>query len=280
VLGRPLDHVQVELSKHAVAADMAADYLADLAKQAHIPVVADCFRVACGSHQEFSGQTVANWLSEFNKYRAARPICYRKGFVRTEGGWLMYRHASYWRLLTQEIPERVLATMNRTESKPLDIDAYAKFVAKLSDGQFAAFLSPRAVVTEFDPSPIARAGEFLRFWNTLSDAQRVGATKHGLLLSEMAVGSFRQLERALFQFLWTAPPPEEQFLKILLPGHKSDEPLRFFMDTRDYPEGPAREGAYGGPLPKGQIGVLARMGVGTSGEEMLHVGFIFGRKAD
>lgn len=156
-----------------------ADLLAWLHDKTGVPVVADAFRTPMRSMS--AAPNIATWLRNLVSSNGA--------FVRTTNGFVMVRHGAFWRLREWEIPEERFAAIEK--SKTPTLDAYADFAGSLSLTQAAPFRF-NAVLTRFDPTPLRNAMTPLRFYSTLSAAERKAAISGSRLPFARLSGASRE----------------------------------------------------------------------------------------
>lgn len=144
-----------------------ADWLSMIAKEGKMQVVADAFRlpsppISIGSQHN----TLASWLKEF--------VIQQGGYLRVEGDWLLFRHGDYWSLRLSEPPERLVREMERKASEgTLYLEDYAVFTASLTpEAQARIEDGEPAYSARFDLTPLKGGMPALRFWASLTDAQK------------------------------------------------------------------------------------------------------------
>lgn len=194
-----------------------ADHLEHLASGAHIPVVADAFRIACSAPLPFSANTVDAYL-DFLKRPVGGMMPYQPGYFRTSRGWLMARSHEYWKKLESEIPERVLRPMEQTqEARPLKTWDYAVLAGKLTPPQSAWVGQMGApVLLRFRQSPLALALPSLSMWSKLTPAARdAAASSKGVDMAELSGAEQIGFFQAVLESLWQRSVPDS-FLSSLL----------------------------------------------------------------
>ena len=227
ILAKEIDVSEARITKEGflVPGFSIADHLEHIASGAHIPVVADAFRIACTAPLPFSAKTVDAYL-DFLRRPADGMMPYRPGFFRTRHGWLMARSSEYWKKLDSEIPERLLRPMEQTQAaRPLKTWDYAELAGKLTPPQRAwvgQMGSP--VLLRFRQSPLALALPSLSLWSKLTPAARDAAgSSRGISMAELSTPEQAGFIQAVLESLWQRSVPDS-FLSSLL--SKSGPSLR------------------------------------------------------
>ncbi len=162
-----------------------AEHLERLHARSGVPILADAFRTPCSYEEPFDGKTVGEYLDVFNKDRNGY-FAYPAGLLRTEGGWLMYRHSQYWQKLAREIPEKVLtrfeAKTNGAES--LNLEDASQFANSLTLPQ-AAGVRDGHLLVRFRTDRIRGSLPSLQLWANLDIRQRQLAAGNGLALAAL-----------------------------------------------------------------------------------------------
>lgn len=162
-----------------------SDALAAFHQASGTPVFSDAFRVAI--HQKTGGSTALGWLKQFAAGEGA--------YLRVANGVAMLRHGGYWRLREWEPIESDFAALER---KPVTLEAYASFAAKLTSTQGLAMQAMDGFLVRVSRQPFERALPALRFYaslgsnQALAKAQRpipyaqLGASQRDLFLAALA----------------------------------------------------------------------------------------------
>ncbi|MFI5385363.1 MAG: hypothetical protein ACHQ50_04495 [Fimbriimonadales bacterium] len=203
-----------------------AEHLEHLADCAGVSVVADAFRLPASNETYFGGSTVNDYVSQMHDQLLPDT---RGGSFRTEKGWLMFRHPRYWRLLSTEIPENLLAPLEaKAKAKQtITLDDYAAFATALTPWQ--SFVFPyRPTLTRFPRLPLVHAMPALRLWGSLTGDQRRTAYDSGIPVSGMD-STQRELYRvAVNELLWIGGI-NEAFLPILMNGGGGGDAMGLFL---------------------------------------------------
>jgi hypothetical protein len=194
----------------------ASDQLSWLSHSTGIPILCDAYRVPATYNHIIAAATVRAWLPDLGSQEGSSQIAVNRGVVRTEGGWLLYRPASYWRYLDSEIPERVLRPLERADAEMPSFEEYAKFAAGLSPEQESR-IDPSHIVTRFPLKPLVGNIPIMRLWQSLSDSERRRALKGFLSASDMSTSSRQLYLEALYQLGYKAGVPD-RYLAALLPN--------------------------------------------------------------
>lgn len=202
-----------------------AEHLEHLADAAGIPVIADAYRLPASSEAYLSASTVGEYLRQLRDQ--INPDL-RGGYIRTEKGWIMYRHPRYWRLIASEIPEKVFAPFESAKTKDrMSMNDYAAFASALTPWQ--AFVFPyRTPLTRFPRLPLIHAIPALRLWASLDSGQRQAAYTSGLSIASMSGGQRDLYRVAVTELLWVGAL-NETFLPFLMKGNYMSGELGFFM---------------------------------------------------
>lgn len=202
-----------------------ADWLQRFAQYTGWQVVADSFRVPVPPRE--GGETLLDWLRE-------SPIR-NEGYLRLEGDWLLFRRWRYWRLKSSELPERLVRALEHNgQSEGLTIEDYATLAAFLTpDGMVR--LQGRDYAVAFDLSPLQSAAPALRFWASLTEAQKQLA-----------------LQRQPLPYVSLTPAQQQLFREAMM-AKLYEQPHLLLLAALDAPEGQAelafvidrwREGAF------------------------------------
>lgn len=195
-----------------------ADHLQYIAKAAKVPVIGDAFRLPC-SYSFPIAHTVGEYVKGFNKHQERR-FSFDPGYVRSENGWLMYRHAHYWRELALEPPQRLLEFLETKQSSAgrLTVEDYAKFAGGLTPLQASAFSAHRPLLVRFSQDPLWAGVYALQLWATLPDRLREQAlTKAGLPALRLSP-SQQQLYLESFRDLSWQDLVPTRFVNSFMPG--------------------------------------------------------------
>ncbi|HVT12386.1 MAG TPA: hypothetical protein VHE55_08975 [Fimbriimonadaceae bacterium] len=208
-----------------------ADHLEHLAEAADIPVISDAFRQPVSGESYFNAATVGDYVRQLrdNALPSARGAAFR-----TEKGWLLCRHARYWRMLDSEIPEKLFAPIEAkvAAKKPLTLDDYATFATALTPWQAMVFCY-RPSLTRFPRLPLIHAMPALRLWGSLGSDQRNQAYAQGLPLAAMGPAQQDLYRTALNELLWIGNV-NETFLPILMGDMRGSADIGlFFQDGQN-----------------------------------------------
>jgi hypothetical protein len=140
-----------------------ADQLERLSQGSGLPIVADGFHAA--EHDVVKGGTPMAWLKSLQTI----DHCY----ARIEDGVLMVRHAGFWRLRQEEIPESLIRPL-AARSDSLGLMDYAGLVAALTPVQQGTFLENRPPVLGFSLDPVQFCLPGLAFLGSLSNVPAPG----------------------------------------------------------------------------------------------------------
>jgi len=237
-LVNPLER-KPNLSEYSVGAYSAADALEQLADRSGLPIIADAFRTPWGMTLPGTAGSVADWLKAFVAPRSVGLITPDPGYVRSESGWIMYRHPFYWRRLNSEIPENLLEMLEvkRPKSKPLTIDRCSDFAAALTVEEANSFAED-LVLTRFPNRSLAYSIRPLQLWHDLTADQRDEAmSKDGLPVSEMSSSERQQYFRAFLALAWARPMPDRVIASLLGGVAGETANMRFFVRRRPGKEG-------------------------------------------
>lgn len=222
VLEKRLDAASADFPDPGYRARLASvsEHLEFLAKAADVPVVGDAFRLAASPLARQAGATVGEYLRALDETRISGLSLAKIGATRTQNGWLMVRHARYWRRLPAEIPERLLEPGERIAEKGgvPGVDDFAALAESLSAPQENA-LAPGSrripVLARFSLYPLRVAGGELRLWNALDPSQRERATGAGLDVSALGAALLPRLRDALSDRAWRIGLVEEPVWDVL-----------------------------------------------------------------
>lgn len=209
----PKEAAGPESPGYAAQALTMADHLEHLANSADVSVVADAYRLPVSGEGWMGGATVGDYVRELRDKAAYET---RGATFRTEKGWLLCRHAHYWRLLNSEIPESVYAPMEAKAKagEPLTLDDYATFAGNLTPWQAMVFCY-RPSLTRFPRLPLVQAMPALRLWASLGSDQRRQAYESGLPAAEMSPEQMQLYRVAVNELLWVGGI-NETFLPVLM----------------------------------------------------------------
>ena len=141
---------------------MAAEILQAVHDATKVQVIAE------GSRQMLEVEAKGDSLVDFARNFVERS----QGFIRLEGDILEFRHPSFWRLPSNEVPESKLQALEKiSDEGKLTLATYATFVAGLDRAQIDA-LSTGKVRMSFPIEPIQRAWPGLALYGLLTAPQR------------------------------------------------------------------------------------------------------------
>jgi hypothetical protein len=200
-----------------------AEHLEYLAKSAGVPVIADAFRLPASYEEYMPAATVGEYVRSLLSQTMPET---RGGYFRADHGWLLFKHARYWRQLGAEIPENLYAPIEK-QATSLGLNDYADFAAALTPLQAATF-PYRPALTRFPRLPLAPGLPGLRLWGSLSPDQRQAAYGAGLPVSAMSPSQRDIYRWAVTELLWLTGL-NETFLPLLMRGLDSADQLGFFM---------------------------------------------------
>jgi hypothetical protein len=190
----------------------AADSLLWIAQQTGMNIIADAFRVPV--RPVYEGNTLAEWLSRFTTEEP--------GYVRIEGGWLLFRHARYWLLRRSELPETLVRQMEqKSATEGLTLDDYAALASRLTPAGVLRAETGMGYSFRFDPAPLQYAAPALRFWASLTDAQKQLA-----------------LQRKTVPYTELAPAQRKLFREAVL-AKLREQPQLILLDALNTPEAQA-----------------------------------------
>lgn len=174
----------------------AAEVLQRVHRATGLPIAADAFRLRLLAPQGSS--TAASLLQSF----ADR----NRGYLKATKAGIAFRHPAFWRLRKMEAPESMY---RKLEEKPT-LEAYAEFAAKLNEKQQFPFQVRDAVASSVSMKPLEEAMPALRFFASLSPAQRSKAGQ-GLYAGEMSPGQRDLFSLALTEGLFGLPQRRGSF---------------------------------------------------------------------
>lgn len=211
---------------YAAQAFTIADHLEHLADAAGVCIVADAYRLPVSGEGWMGGATVGDYVRELRDKAVYET---RGATFRTENGWLLCRHAHYWRFLNSEIPEVAYAAMEAKvkAGEALTLDDYATFAGRLTPWQAMVF-SYRPSLTRFPRVPLIEAMPALRLWASLGADQRQQAYVGGLPATEMSPDELRLYRVAVNELLWVGHL-NETFLPILMNGSAANSGVGLFL---------------------------------------------------
>ena len=164
-----------------------AEILTDLHARTGLPIVADGFRIAVVAKKPPDGATLDLWNRALNPWSDGRFRGYRPVF-RAVGGWAMFRHPQYWKMIPREAPESAVAALEAAWRRPqrATLDDYAAFAGRLTPVQ-ALYAGKTSPVMALPGDPLDGSIPFLRLWSALAGGQRrVAATEAGLSVGDMS----------------------------------------------------------------------------------------------
>jgi hypothetical protein len=188
---------------------LAADALEWLAWHTGYPVISDASRYVLAWYRDSldSPRALLTWLSNDLWLRF------------DPSGYLLARHKRFWTLNQFEIPERFVRPLEAKWQawQWLSLDDYATLAAAITDAQARGFTRMRRsgsiqFCTAFDNDPLYYELPALRFWASLSAAQRQRALAGEWIPESALTLPQRKLFRAA---LYRDFPPHEQLLRDL-----------------------------------------------------------------
>jgi hypothetical protein len=188
---------------------LAADALEWLAWHTGYPVISDASRYVLAWYRDSldNPRALLTWLSNDLWLRF------------DPSGYLLARHKRFWTLNQFEIPERFVRPLEAKWQawQWLSLDDYATLAAAITDAQARGFTRVRQrgsiqFWTAFDNDPLYYELPALRFWASLSAAQRQRALAGEWIPESALTLPQRKLFRAA---LYREFPPPEQLLRDL-----------------------------------------------------------------
>jgi hypothetical protein len=188
---------------------LAADALEWLAWHTGYPVISDASRYVLAWYRDSldNPRALLTWLSNDLWLRF------------DPSGYLLARHKRFWTLNQFEIPERFVRPLEAKWQawQWLSLDDYATLAAAITDAQARGFTRVRQrgsiqFWTAFDNDPLYYELPALRFWASLSAAQRQRALAGEWIPESALTLPQRKLFRAA---LYRDFPPHEQLLRDL-----------------------------------------------------------------
>jgi hypothetical protein len=188
---------------------LAADALEWLAWHTGYPVISDASRYVLAWYRDSldNPRALLTWLSNDLWLRF------------DPSGYLLARHKRFWTLNQFEIPERFVRPLEAKWQawQWLSLDDYATLAAAITDAQARGFTRVRQrgsiqFWTAFDNDPLYWELPALRFWASLSAAQRQRALAGEWIPESALTLPQRKLFRAA---LYRDFPPHEQLLRDL-----------------------------------------------------------------
>jgi hypothetical protein len=188
---------------------LAADALEWLAWHTGYPVISDASRYV-----------PAQYRDALDNPRALLTLLSNDLWLRFDpNGYLLARHKRFWTLNQFEIPERFVRPLEEKwlAWQWLTLDDYATLAAAITDEQARGFTRMRRsgsiqFCTAFDNDPLYYELPALRFWASLSAAQR----QRALAGEWIPEGALTLPQRKLFRAaLYRDFPPPEQLLRDL-----------------------------------------------------------------
>lgn len=216
---------RISNERFLLSAYSVSDHLEHLASGANVAVVADAFRIAMSDAVPFKADSVDEYV-EFLRRPWEGRMPNRPGYIRTHGGWLMYRSHEYWKKLDCETPERLLRPMEEA-ARPLGTREYAELAGKLDTAQ-GVWISQMGnpVLVRFRRDPLGSALSALRLWSRLTPAQRGAAeSPMGLSLAGLPVPDRQAFVQTVAESLWQSFAPDG-FLSALFGG--TDPSLKLY----------------------------------------------------
>jgi len=186
-----------------------AEHLAYVSDCTGVPVVADAFRRAVSIYARPHASSVGEYLEKMtaipNNLESSMHFV-RPGAVRTENGWLMVRHANYWRLDKSEIPESVLRPLEVKlgSGQDADIDDYAGIASQIMPLQQAGLDVHVTPTMRFSVYPLYNCFEPLKLWSNLAPVQKDAALNGGIAATDLSSAQLRQLDEVVWDQFWHA----------------------------------------------------------------------------
>jgi len=138
------------------------------------------------------------------------------GHLRLEGDWALFRHWGYWQLRRTEFPEKLVRALEqKANEEGLSLEDYATLVAHLPPMHRSL---RHEYALRIDMTPLESAVPALRFWVSLSDAQKRTALQGQPL-------AYPQLT-----------PAQQRLFRDALLAKLYDEPNRLLFDALHSPE--------------------------------------------
>lgn len=204
-----------------------AEHLAWLAAHSELNIVADAFRLPTARVEPHrNARSLGDWLRDV---QANEPVALRF----PEAGWLLVRHLRQAELLASEIDEPTLARFEARASEGLTLDEYAELAYALTPAQQQRLEQPHGYALRFDPTPLQSNAPALRFWASLSPAQRQAAReRQPLEYPQLSALQQRLFWEALENALLRPTIPSGELLLQLdrLYDPQSHAELAFFLD--------------------------------------------------
>lgn len=234
-----------------------------------LPIIAEPFRRPVGVNAALSSApNLKTWIGSFMSEDAF------SGYFRVENGWLCFRQEAFWRLRTEEIPERILAPFEAKahDRRALSFDEYGTLAAQLNDKQLQALKTlsgPDTVLLRFFSEPLADAGKALRVWGALDPLQkRLAASESGLPVSKMLPTQKQRYWDTLYDSVWEMTIVNTRLRNAALYGGdpELEDVLKFFVAKETYQKGSGVQFAnlpQSGPDPF--TGFRMRLGVSQNG---------------
>ncbi len=211
LLGRKLDSDKASFgeSPYRVGMSSLGDHLRYISEAADVSVVSDAYRVAVSYPKPYTGRTVGAYLNQLVHEAVEGAPLIKPGGYRTNDGWLMVRHQSFWHLDETEIAESDLARLENAlkKNQPLTVDEYADFATQLRPEQSAAFGTDRIGLFEFSNRPFEFSWPILRLWGVLSPEQRAFAKENGLDITTLSPNALHYLGDVLDYWAWNVGRP-------------------------------------------------------------------------
>ena len=142
------------------------------------PVVAEAFR----RPSRFQGPPPASDLPGYLNALSNKT----SGWFKNQQGFVVAKQPEYWQLRPMEIPESVLLPIEAEATKrQLLLEDYANFLGNLNDDQLEG-LDARRLISSLDIEELPPdIQSLLRFYGSLSQAQRTSLVKDGVLATGM-----------------------------------------------------------------------------------------------
>jgi len=145
-----------------------ADHLEWLADHCEVVIIADAFRLPLRTLEpDWNARTLREWVQNLTRGEMV-DAAYQDGF-------LLLRHRERSTLLTSEIDEPTLEAIEQRAQEGLSLDDYAALAYQLTREQQKRLETPDGFALRFDPAPLRNAVPALRFWASLTPAQKQAA---------------------------------------------------------------------------------------------------------
>lgn len=158
-----------------------ADYLQWLSQNTSINIIADAYRTAWNAYADLpfhvTGETVGDWLQ-----RIANSS--RKAWWHAEDGWLLVKHADFWRLRPTELPETTVRQIEKKiAQEQIDtlLDDYAALAGSITPAHRYRSQIQGGYAVQFPIFSVQDHLPFLRFWASLNRVQKNATLRDGFI---------------------------------------------------------------------------------------------------